>query len=132
MPLSPAVTPTDVQTGTHDFDAVSDDDIQAAIDQADAEIYAPAWGTRAKVAEVALARHYLVSNGAVPNSGGAGAGGGPLSGARVGEVQVTYAVPQWSAAMGIDPTLFTTKWGQQYAHLQRLACFGADVLDGTV
>lgn len=117
--MSTIATPTQLKTSWPEFAAIDDTVIQAALDDADEEINADAWGTRAVKAECALAAHFLKQRGVLD----AGAPGGlptdNVASVKVGDVSVTYntAAVMMAVQAGVDPALVTTKYGQEYVRL---------------
>lgn len=102
-----------------EFTAIADPVIQAALDDADEEINAAAWGTRAVKAECALAAHFLKQRGVLNTGASGGLPTDNIGSVKVGEVSVTYntAAIMMAIQAGADPALASTKYGMEYLRL---------------
>lgn len=116
--MATIATPDDLKTRWPEFAGVADPLIQDALDDADEEINADAWGTRAVKAECALAAHFLKKNGAL-TSGAPGLPTDNLGSVKVGDVSVTYntAAIMMAVQAGVDASLADTKYGLEYIRL---------------
>lgn len=112
-------TPADLKSRWPEFTAISDPVIQVALDDADEEINADAWGTRAVKAECALAAHLLKQRGVLNTGASGGLPTDNIASAKVGDVSVTYntAAVMMAVQAGADPSLATTKYGLEYIRL---------------
>lgn len=125
------VTATHLKLLYPEFANVADDVVAEYIDQADEEINADNWGTRAKKAEMVLACHMMVVGGAAsPDQAGSGASSGPIQSVKVGEVSVSYGATAALAVQlqGLDPGLAGSRYGVEYARLVKSMAYGAEVI----
>lgn len=132
--MATIATPTELKARAPEFAALSDPTVQVYLDMADEEISADAWGSRAKSAEILLACHKMLVLGALGSSGSSGGSSvtGGIQSMDVGDVSVSYGSTAVAAVQiqGLDPSLGLSRYGMEYARLQKLAAMGGAVLDG--
>lgn len=115
-----------------EFNAVANSVVQAYIDMADSEISEDDWGSRASRAEIVLTAHLMTVAGVLNSSSQTGGNvTGPVSSVSVGDVSVTYAATSSLAIQiqNLDASLASTKYGQEYARLVKLAAQGMSLAD---
>lgn len=104
-----SVVAADVTSRAKEFAALDEAEITRAISDAALQVNTTVWGSKADLATICLAAHFLT----VWNPGLAVASGAVQS-ERVGDVARTYAV----AAPAAD-RYDSTRWGREYSRLLR-------------
>ena len=105
-----AVVVADVTNRAKEFASLTSAEIERASDDAELQINATAWGTKANLATIYLAAHFLSAwNPDLAIAAGA------VSSETVGEVSRTYAVGSAPAAGDYG----SSRWGVEYKRLMR-------------
>lgn len=103
-----AITVTDIKTQLPEFAALTTDQIQLALDKAGRRINPTQWGSKADDATVCLVGHMLAlrcKQGSGPS--------GPVSSETVGDVSVTYEIPEAFT----KSAMASTSYGRCYLEL---------------
>lgn len=111
-------TPADLKARYPEFNEADDNQVGLFISEAALEVNERRWGRFYTAGVLALAAHMLSI--ATRRRGGTGAGAlpGPLTGKKVGEVQLNYAAPTVNSLD--ESALAATAYGQRYLQLRKL------------
>ena len=116
-----AIVPSDVKTRFPEFSAVADARVQTFIDKALLHLDESLWGTYFIEGQLYLTAHFLSLSLTTDSSGGSSPGvSGPVASRSIGDVSVSFVVPDSSNTTESSVFYGKTPYGQEYWRMVKI------------